>query len=155
MSTISGSHGMQQISLITSIGKPPPAEAGPVTASGLDVCYGSEVDIYGAKRDVRFASKSRPAQRKSRCPLRARSGYYDLVRIGGRLSRYERYRSFIEITLYVASGRRIPFSSNSPIASTDTESSMANSTRGLMRIWPGFASSQRRDATFDTVPMAA
>ncbi len=34
-------------------------------------------------------------------------------------------------------------------------SSTAIKTRGLMRICPGLASSQSRDATLDTVPMAA
>jgi hypothetical protein len=58
-------------------------------------------------------------------------------------------------TLYAAIGRLIPFNSNSPTGSTCTASSTATSTRGLMSICPGFASSQRRDATFETVPIAA
>src|SRR5262249_8852116 len=58
-------------------------------------------------------------------------------------------------TLYATIGRRMPFSSNSPTGSTVTAFSMAWRTRGLMRIWPGLASSQRREATFETVPMAA
>jgi len=44
---------MQQISLITSTGKPPPAEACPVTASGLDVRFGSNADMCDALGDVR------------------------------------------------------------------------------------------------------
>jgi hypothetical protein len=59
------------------------------------------------------------------------------------------------ITLYAARGRLIPFSANSPTGSTFTAFSTFVSTRGLMRICPGFASSHRRDATLDTVPMAA
>ena len=58
-------------------------------------------------------------------------------------------------TLYAASGRLIPFSTNSPTGSTFTTSSTFVSTRGLMRICPGFASSHSREATLDTVPMAA
>ena len=58
-------------------------------------------------------------------------------------------------TLYAASGRLIPFNSNSPTGSTFTAFSTFISTRGLMRICPGLASSQRREATLDTVPMAA
>src|SRR6516225_3526018 len=58
-------------------------------------------------------------------------------------------------TLYAAIGRRMPFSANSPTASTITAFSIACRTRGLMRICPGFASSQSRDATFETVPIAA
>jgi hypothetical protein len=57
--------------------------------------------------------------------------------------------------LYAAKGRLIPFNSNSPTDSTFTAFSTFINTRGLMRIWPGFASSQSREATFDTVPMAA
>jgi hypothetical protein len=59
------------------------------------------------------------------------------------------------MTLYAASGRLIPFNSNSPTGLTFTALSTFVSTRGLIRICPGFASSQRREATFDTVPMAA
>ena len=58
------------------------------------------------------------------------------------------------MTLYVIIGRRIPLSANSPTCSTVTALSTASRTRGLMRIWPGLASSQSRDATFDTVPIA-
>ena len=58
-------------------------------------------------------------------------------------------------TLYAASGRLIPLSTNSPTGSTVTAFSTFVSTRGLIRICPGFASSQRREATLDTVPMAA
>ena len=58
-------------------------------------------------------------------------------------------------TLYAARGRLIPFNSNSPTGSTVTACSTFVSTRGLMRICPGLASSQRREATLDTVPMAA
>ena len=58
-------------------------------------------------------------------------------------------------TLYAASGRLIPFNSNSPTGSTFTAFSTFINTRGLIRICPGLASSQRREATFDTVPMAA
>ena len=58
-------------------------------------------------------------------------------------------------TLYAAKGRRIPLSANSPTGSTVTAFSTFVSTRGLMRICPGFASSQRREATLETVPMAA
>jgi hypothetical protein len=57
--------------------------------------------------------------------------------------------------LYAASGRLMPLSAKSPAGSTATASSTAISTRGLMRICPGLASSHKRDATFDTVPMAA
>jgi hypothetical protein len=48
-----------------------------------------------------------------------------------------------------------PLNSNSPTGSTFTASSTLVSTRGLMRICPGLASSQSREATFDTVPTAA
>jgi hypothetical protein len=58
-------------------------------------------------------------------------------------------------TLCAARGRRMPLSANSPTGSTVTVSSTAISTRGLIRICPDLASSQRRDATLDTVPMAA
>jgi hypothetical protein len=58
-------------------------------------------------------------------------------------------------TLYAAKGRLIPFNSNSPTGSTVTASSTFVSTRGLMRICPGLASSHSREATLDTVPMAA
>ncbi len=58
-------------------------------------------------------------------------------------------------TLYAARGRLIPFNANSPTGSTCTVFSTFVSTRGLMRICPGFASSQSREATLDTVPMAA
>jgi hypothetical protein len=58
-------------------------------------------------------------------------------------------------TLYAAIGRRMPFSANSPTASTITAFSIACRTRGRMRICPGFASSQSRDATFETVRIAA
>ena len=49
----------------------------------------------------------------------------------------------------------IPFNSNSPIGSTVTALSTFVSTRGLMSICPGLASSHSREATLDTVPMAA
>ena len=49
----------------------------------------------------------------------------------------------------------IPFNSNSPTGSTFTAFSTFINTRGLMRICPGLASSQRREATLDTVPIAA
>jgi hypothetical protein len=58
-------------------------------------------------------------------------------------------------TLYAARGRLIPFNSNSPTCSTLTAFSTFINTRGLMRICPGLASSQRREATFETVPIAA
>jgi hypothetical protein len=58
-------------------------------------------------------------------------------------------------TLYAANGRLIPFNSNSPTGSTFTAFSTFISTRGLMRICPGLASSHNREATLDTVPMAA
>jgi hypothetical protein len=54
-----------------------------------------------------------------------------------------------------ANGRLIPFNSNSPTGSTVTAFSTFVSTRGLIRICPGFASSHSREATLDTVPMAA
>ena len=54
-----------------------------------------------------------------------------------------------------ARGRLIPFNSNSPTGSTFTAFSTFVSTRGLMRICPGFASSHCREATLDTVPIAA
>ena len=44
-------------------------------------------------------------------------------------------------------GRLIPFNSNSPTGSTFTAFSTFVSTRGLMRICPGLASSQSREAT--------
>ena len=44
-------------------------------------------------------------------------------------------------TLYAAKGRRIPFNVTSPAASTLTTCSTAISTRGLIKICPGFASS--------------
>ena len=49
---------MQQISLITSTGRPPPAEACPITASGLDVCYGSKSDMCSATADARLVPKA-------------------------------------------------------------------------------------------------
>jgi hypothetical protein len=52
-------------------------------------------------------------------------------------------------------GRLIPFNSNSPTGSTFTAFSTFVSTRGLIKICPGLASSHSREATFDTVPMAA
>jgi NAD(P)-dependent dehydrogenase (short-subunit alcohol dehydrogenase family) len=58
-------------------------------------------------------------------------------------------------TLYAARGRLIPFNSNSPTGSTFTAFSTLVSTRALIRICPGLASSQRREATLDTVPIAA
>ena len=58
-------------------------------------------------------------------------------------------------TLYAARGRLIPFNSNSPTGSTVTAFSTAASTRGLMSICPALASSQSREATLDTVPIAA
>ena len=58
-------------------------------------------------------------------------------------------------TLYAARGRLIPFNSNSPTGSTFTAFSTFINTRGLMRICPGLASSHSREATLDTVPMAA
>ena len=58
-------------------------------------------------------------------------------------------------TLYAASGRLIPFNSNWPTGSTLTAFSTFVSTRGLIKICPGFASSHSREATFETVPMAA
>src|SRR5262249_36271035 len=58
-------------------------------------------------------------------------------------------------TLYAITGRRIPFSANSPTGSTATTCSTDCRTRGLTRIWAGLASSQRRDATLETVPIAA
>src|SRR5262249_48325336 len=58
-------------------------------------------------------------------------------------------------TLYAIIGRRRPLSSNSPTGSTVTALSTASMTRGLIRIWPVLASSQRRDATLETVPIAA
>ena len=57
--------------------------------------------------------------------------------------------------LYAARGRLIPFNSNSPTGSTFTAFSTFVSTRGLIRICPGLASSHSREATLDTVPMAA
>src|SRR5262249_12437910 len=59
------------------------------------------------------------------------------------------------ITLYAAIGRLIPFNSNSRTGSTFTAFSTFINTRGLIRIWPGFASSHSREATLDTLPMAA
>ena len=59
------------------------------------------------------------------------------------------------MTLYAARGRLIPFNSNSPTGSTFTAFSTFISTRGLIRICPGLASSQSREATLDTVPIAA
>ena len=58
-------------------------------------------------------------------------------------------------TLYAARGRLIPFNSNSPTGSIFTAFSTFINTRGLMRICPGLASSQSREATFERVPMAA
>ena len=76
----------------------------------------------------------------------------DIGPVGRRsLSAYEA----AAITLYAASGRLIPFNSNSPTGSTFTAFSTFVSTRGLMRICPGLASSHSREATLDTVPMAA
>ena len=61
----------------------------------------------------------------------------------------------VATTLYAARGRLIPFNSNSPIGSTFTAFSTFVSTRALIRICPGLASSQSREATLDTVPIAA
>jgi ABC transporter substrate binding protein len=58
-------------------------------------------------------------------------------------------------TLCAVIGRRMPLSEKSPMVSTVTALSTASRTRGLIRIWPGWASSHSRDATFDTVPTAA
>ena len=58
-------------------------------------------------------------------------------------------------TLYAARSRLIPFNSNSPTGSTLTAFSTFISTRGLIRIWPGLASSHSLEATLETVPMAA
>ena len=44
----------------------------------------------------------------------------------------------------------MPLRLSSPTCSTRTEPSTAARTRGLIRICPGFASSHRREATFDT-----
>jgi len=52
-------------------------------------------------------------------------------------------------TLYAAKGRRIPFNVTSPAASTLTTCSTAISTRGLIKICPGFASSSAV-VTFNT-----
>jgi sulfide:quinone oxidoreductase len=46
-----------------------------------------------------------------------------------------------------ARGMRLPLSSNSPTGSTVTASLTAISTRGLIRICPGLASSQSREAS--------
>ena len=64
-------------------------------------------------------------------------------------------RHFAPTTLYAASGRLIPLSAKSPTGSTAIASSTAISTRELISICPGLASSHKRDATFDTVPIAA
>jgi hypothetical protein len=58
-------------------------------------------------------------------------------------------------TLYAARGRLVPFNANSLTGSTFTAFSTFVSTRGLIRICLGLASSQRREPTLDTVPMAA
>src|SRR6516162_4306045 len=58
-------------------------------------------------------------------------------------------------TLYAAIGRRMPLRLNSRTDSTVMVLSTASITRGLIRIWPGLASSQSRDATLETVPIAA
>src|SRR6185312_8950989 len=57
-------------------------------------------------------------------------------------------------TLYATMGRRMPLIANSPTNSAFTIFSTAISTRALTKIWPGVASSQRRDATLETVPIA-
>jgi len=49
------------------------------------------------------------------------------------------------MTLYAARGRLIPFNSNSSTGSTLTVFSTFISTRGLMRICPGLASSHSRE----------
>jgi hypothetical protein len=49
-------------------------------------------------------------------------------------------------TLYAARGRPIPISANSPTGSTVKAFSSAISTRGLIRICPGLASSRSREA---------
>ena len=59
-----------------------------------------------------------------------------------------------ESTLYAVNGRLMPLSLNSPTGSTVMAFSTAIKTRGLIKICPGLASSQSRDATLDTVPMA-
>src|SRR5262249_874747 len=108
-----------------------------------DVCFGSKADIGACPRDVRFTPESGHCRPDEECLLCAKSGH-------------QFYSEFEDAsTLYAAIGRRMPFSSNSPTGSTVTALSMACRTRGLMRIWPGLASSQRREATFETVPMAA
>jgi hypothetical protein len=72
-----------------------------------------------------------------------------------RIIRFQTLDGEAATSLYAARGRRIPFNSNSPTGSTFMASSTFVSTRGLMRICPGLASSQSRDATLDTVPIAA
>src|SRR5215469_14418140 len=58
-------------------------------------------------------------------------------------------------TLYAVIGRRMPLRLNSPTSSMVMVLSTASMTRGLIRICPGLASSQSREATFETVPIAA
>ena len=59
-------------------------------------------------------------------------------------------------TLYAASGRLIPFNSNSPTGSTFYGVLDRHQHTGADRsICPGLASSQSRKATLETVPMAA
>ena len=62
----------------------------------------------------------------------------------------QRFGATAAMTLYAATGRRIPLSASSPTCSAMTASSTAKRTRGLIKTWPGLASSQRREATLDT-----
>ena len=65
------------------------------------------------------------------------------------------HAEMVASTLYAARGRLMPLSVNSPTGSTVTAFSTFVSTRGLIKICPGLASSQRREATLATVPIAA
>jgi hypothetical protein len=56
---------------------------------------------------------------------------------------------------YAARGGLIPFNSNAPTGSTFTAFSTFMSTHGLIGFDPSLASSQSREATIDTVPIAA
>src|SRR5262249_776855 len=103
--------------------------------------------------------RSRPTSAARLLRPQERNPYWTSPDVGvvpiGDIGRLLLIRGLVASTLYAARGRLMPFNSNSPTGSTFTTFSTFVSTRGLIRICPGLASSQRREATLDTVPMAA
>jgi hypothetical protein len=70
------------------------------------------------------------------------------------ISEWKRLTEKRDLDDFLKEQRLIPFSTNSPTGSTFTAFPTFVSTRGLIKICPGFASSHSREA-LDTVPMAA